>query len=69
MALYSVERTDAPAEGEFVHALVIAGGAALARSAVVHLEGVKPNGSNLSARTVPTTFPGGATLIAAYLAE
>lgn len=50
MALYEVSRTDQPAPGEFVSALVIAGGTALARSAVAHMSGV--NGSNVEARRI-----------------
>ncbi|RCH68732.1 hypothetical protein DT019_08640 [Streptomyces sp. SDr-06] len=40
MALYAVSRTDDVQPGEFVSALVIAGGAAQARNAVRHFEGV-----------------------------
>lgn len=40
MALYEVFRTDAVAPGEFVNALVVAGGSALARKSVGHLPGV-----------------------------
>lgn len=40
MALYEVTRTDEVKPGEFVSALVIAGGTALARNAVRRFEGV-----------------------------
>lgn len=40
MALYEVSRTDAVQPGEFVNAVVIAGGVAQARKAVAHMTGV-----------------------------
>lgn len=40
MALYEVSRTDDVQPGEFVSALVVAGGTAQARDAVRHMDGV-----------------------------
>jgi hypothetical protein len=53
MALYEVERTDRPGPGEFVNALVIAGGTALAREMVQRFEGVTPK--NVKAARKDTT--------------
>lgn len=43
MALYEVTRTDTVRPGEFVSAYVLAGGTALARKMVSHLDGVTAN--------------------------
>lgn len=67
MALYSVERTDDPQAGEFVNALVIAGGTSLARKAVAHMSGV--TAKNVKATKVDTTLKGGALLLSAYWDE
>ncbi|MGW4986300.1 hypothetical protein ACWEQ3_01435 [Streptomyces mirabilis] len=67
MALYSVERTDDTKPGEFVNALVVARGAALARKAVSHLGGV--TAKNIKASLVPNAPQGGAVLLAAYWDE
>ncbi|MGI5347023.1 hypothetical protein ACQEU8_02370 [Streptomyces sp. CA-250714] len=53
MALYEVFRTDAPQAGEFVSAVVVAGGRAQARDAVRHLEGV--TAKNVTAERYDTT--------------
>lgn len=53
MALYEVKRTDRPGPGEFVDAVVIAGGTAQARKAVAHMYGVTAH--NVAATKVDTT--------------
>ena len=56
MPLYEVSRTDAVGPGEFDNALVIAGGAAQARSAVAHL--LKP-GQSVNAVKLDVSGPRG----------
>lgn len=53
MALYSVQRTTVPGPGEFVSALVIAGGTSLARKAVADLNGGRTD--NLTVTRIPTS--------------
>lgn len=55
MALYEVERTDLDdvRPGEFVQAVVIAGGTAQARNAVAHMTGVTK--MNVKAKRMDTT--------------
>ncbi|MCY0926255.1 hypothetical protein OTB20_08550 [Streptomyces sp. H27-H1] len=65
MALYEVTRTDNPGPRELINALVIAGGAAQARKAVAHLEGV--TATNVVA--VRVDVAGGPSLLAAYWDE
>lgn len=67
MALYSVERTDRVSPGEFMNALVLAGGTALARKAVAHLQGV--TAKNVKATLVPQVPHAGPVLLAAYWDE
>lgn len=64
MPLYEVRRTDTVQPGEFVNALVIAGGTAQARSAVQHLEGVTKR--NVEAVKVDTNGRNGVRLLSIY---
>jgi hypothetical protein len=64
MPLYEVRRTDTVQPGEFVNALVIAGGTAQARAAVQHLEGVTKR--NVEAVKVDTNGRNGVRLLSIY---
>jgi len=64
MPLYEVRRTDTVQPGEFVNALVIAGGTAQARAAVQHLEGVTKK--NVEAVKVDTNGRNGVRLLSIY---
>ncbi|MFE9335296.1 hypothetical protein [Streptomyces sp. NPDC007063] len=65
MALYEVTRTDTVAPGEFVSAVVVAGGKAQAREAVRHLEGV--TAKNVVAERYDTTTK--THLVSVYMDE
>lgn len=67
MALYQVSRTDADAvqPGEFVNAVVIAGGTGQAREAVAHMTGVTKK--NVRAERMDLTS--GIQVLAAYFDE
>lgn len=67
MALYEVTRTDMEnvKPGEFINALVIAGGVGQARRAVLHLDGVTR--SNVRAEKRPQV--GDTTLLTVYFDE
>jgi hypothetical protein len=65
MALYEVRRTDDVKPGEFDNAVVIAGGTALARAAVVHM---LPKGAKVEATRVETANVG-TTVLTAYFDE
>lgn len=64
MPLYEVRRTDTVQPGEFVNALVIAGGTAQARAAVQHLEGVTKK--NVEAVKMDTSRRNGVRLLSIY---
>ena len=64
MPLYEVRRTDTVQPGEFVNALVIAGGTAQARAAVQHLQGVTKK--NVEAVKVDTNGRNGVRLLSIY---
>jgi hypothetical protein len=55
MALYLVERTDLAASGEFISAVVRAGGVAQARKRFAEYPGVAAGGKNLHAVKVDPT--------------
>lgn len=65
MALYQVSRTDDVQPGEFINAVVIAGGTAQARDAVSHMSGVTKK--NVRAERLDTTS--GIQVLAAYFDE
>lgn len=52
MALYAVARIDKVQPGEFAHAYVLAGGAALARKRVEHFAGVSKGATNVKATKI-----------------
>lgn len=65
MALYQVSRTDDVQPGEFVNAVVIAGGTAQAREAVDHMTGV----TKKNVRAVRMDITSGIQVLAAYFDE
>lgn len=65
MALYEVTRTDQVGPGEFVSAIVIAGGTAQARKAVAHMKGVTAK----NVRADKVDIAGNVTVLAAYWDE
>jgi hypothetical protein len=65
MALYKVSRTDDVQPGEFVDAVVIAGGTAQARNAVSHMSGVTKK--NVKAERLDTAA--GVHVLSAYFDE